>query len=217
MRSTASDSTCPISGMTSASRKGVNTSIRHSLRALRSIVLLFGCLSIISSGSALTIRPGDATLYSANSVYDLSQVNGLVGTTGLGELYRKNVGGAEVGSFMNSYTPTFWNTPAEPSDVDLRFVGGGAAAITEFENLWLYIRDTRNPACYLINLNLLEWDGRERLQLRDFWPSVGHGISSISILGANATVTSVPDGGMTLLLLGGSLAALGGFARRAKR
>jgi len=58
------------------------------------------------------------------------------------------------------------------------------------------------PAWYLFDIS--SWNGRETITLQNFWPN-GGSISHVAIYG---TAKSVPDGGLTLVLLGGALVGL---------
>lgn len=54
------------------------------------------------------------------------------------------------------------------------------------------------------------WDGRENLEIQNFWPGAS---SVVSIFTATAAAASVPDGGGTLVLTAVGLMALAGLKR----
>ncbi|MGN6553370.1 MAG: hypothetical protein ACTHLW_06580 [Verrucomicrobiota bacterium] len=186
--------------------------LKHFLAVITAVALTF-------SASALMITPGSASWSGdINSNLSASQLSTILNGAGFGvgsltELYKQNVGGSESGAYASSYQTTFDNSPGDPQDADIKYISGPALA--GFENLWLYVKDgNHDPAYYLINLNLLNWNGTDLLQLRSFWPQQG-AISHVTILG-NGT-RSVPDGGMTVMLLGTALAGLGTVRRFIKR
>jgi hypothetical protein len=110
--------------------------------------------------------------------------DGLRGITGDNTLtlsYKDNVGGVEEGSFASSYQTTYMNTPADPMDATIDYIGGafidGAS--------WLEVKDgNHNPFTYLFNIGGL-WDGMETITLNNFWPSNG-AISHVAIWGGSA-------------------------------
>lgn len=187
------------------------------MQANRFLAAAAATVALALNASALMIGPGSATLSgSDNSNLSAAQISSILNGGGYGvgsltELYKQNVGaGSDSGSFSSSYATTFSNTPSDPQDADINY--GSGPAIAGFANLWLYVKDgNHDPAYYLINLNLLGWNGTDPLQLRAFWPNQG-AISHVTILGSG-TRTSVPDGGTTLLLVGAGFTGLG-FIRR---
>src|SRR5262245_28325255 len=127
---------------------------------------------------ALTITPATLAAATGNQTSQ-AEINAaiapIIGSASL--LYKQNVGGLEEGSLAGSYTTTFSNTPADPSDALISYVDGqgyvGAPA-------WLLVKDgDQKPAWYLFNLTGL-WNGTDDLVLQDFWPGNG-AISHVSL------------------------------------
>lgn len=182
--------------------------VKYFLAVVAGVALTF-------NASALLITPGSASWYGAdNTPLSASQLSDILNGNGFGvgsltELYKKVVeGGVESGGFASSYSTTFSNVPNDPQDADVQY--GGGNSMGTYGNLWLYIKDgDENPAYYLVNLSALGWNGTDSLELRTFWPNQG-AIKYITILGNGH---SVPDGGLTVMLLGAGLAALGAARR----
>jgi hypothetical protein len=154
-------------------------------------------LILIGPGTPST-GPGNSGIlaYLTNQGYDLST-----------ELYKQNVSdGFDTGPFASSYTTTF---NGDASGGSITWVGAPAPYI-HADPLYLLVKDGNNqPIWYFYNLGNI-WDGQETLKLQDFWPSNG----SISHVALYGTSTTVPDGGMTLILLGGALVGLETVRRR---
>lgn len=185
---------------------------------LKTLLAAFGATTLAFSAAALQITPSTPGILtgSNNSNLSAAQIWNIVGGPTLTELYKQNVGsGSDSGTFNQSYTTTFLNTPSDPMNANIVYDGGGDPFISGFGSLWLYIKDgNHQPAFYLVNLATLGWNGTETLELRNFWPQQG-AISHVTILGGGTA--NVPDGGMTLMLLGTGLASLAGIRRFIKR
>lgn len=144
--------------------------------------------------NALLLSPGDEA-YSGSVPNNLhaSDVESITGDTGLTELYKDNVGGVEEGlaNFMASYDTTYYNTPLDPMDADITWVGGDVMA----DASWLVVKDgNQEPIWYIFDIS--SWDGMETIELRNFWPNQG-AISHVAIYGGTA---SVPAPGAAILL-----------------
>jgi hypothetical protein len=126
------------------------------------------------------------------------------------ELYKSNVGGAEEGDFAGSYTTTYFNTPTDPSDALIEWVGPDVIGPTAY----LLVKDgASSPAWYLFDLTALGWTGTEDITLLNFWDGTTGAISHVSLYGGRGT-TEVPEPA-TLALLGLGLVGFG-LARRRK-
>jgi hypothetical protein len=95
----------------------------------------------------------------------------------------------------------------------ISYIGGSYASCP---SCFLIVKDGNNsPAQYLFSLNAVgaspAWDGTSNITLSGFWVGTQGSISNVAVWG---TGTSVPDGGMTLVLLGGALVGLGVLRRK---
>jgi hypothetical protein len=158
----------------------------------------------------LTPDDADATTSTTSNLGSLTQINTAFGTSysDLTLQYKANVDdGSEEGPLAGSYSTSFFNSPTDPSDADITYVGG--AAIGPCPVCILIVKDgNNNPAQYLFDLG--DWDGTEEIWLRGFWPRSG-AISNVAIWSAGST--SVPEPG-TLALLGAGLLGLGLMRRK---
>jgi hypothetical protein len=106
-----------------------------------------------------------------------------------------------------SYQTTFANLPLDPAEATITYVGGPIVGPTAF----LLVKDgSQIPAWYLYNLTAapLSWNGTETIYLTGFWPNDG-AISHVTLYGGG----SVPDGGITIAMLGMGFCVLE-FVRR---
>jgi hypothetical protein len=176
-------------------------------------------LALALNASALSITPATADMAGNDTSFlGAGDVAALVGATSLTQLYLQHADlASDSGSFASSYSTLFDNVfPGDPADADI--VYGGGSFITGFTRLWLYVKDGEaEPAYYLFNLNALGWDGTAELNLRAFWLGDGS-ITSLAIYGGNDTrqPDRIPDGGITLMLLGAALAGMGSVRRFSK-
>lgn len=179
-------------------------------RNMLKFVVLFGVLALAAQAqAALILTPGTDSPLTGNQTSQ-SQINAAIaGTIGSSVLlYKQDVGGPESGSLASSYRTTFSNTPLDPADALIEYVGGDIVGPVAF----LLVKDgNQTPAWYLFNLTNLGWDGMDDLSLSGFWPNRG-AISHVALYGKT---TSVPEAG-ALLLFGTGLVGLVGY-RRARR
>jgi hypothetical protein len=155
-------------------------------------------LTATSARADLLITPGSANLVATFIQNGVADINGLYGVS---LLYKQNAGGSEEGSSKTNYSTSFnldlsggaitWDGPS-------RIVGSP---------LYFFVKDGSPRPQYLFDISA--WDGQEQITFSGFYPTDGE-ISHVSIHGT----TAVPDGGMTLMLLGGALIGLEGLRRK---
>lgn len=144
-----------------------------------------------------------------NSVFNDADIEAITGFTGLDFLYKAevNVPVTEEGGFKDYYATVF--PGADPSGASISWTGSGLDPFISGNPIILDVKDgSQTPAHYLFNLSSIPWDGKETIELRNFWPGTGS-ISHIAIHGG----TQVPDGGATALLLGIAILATGMVSR----
>jgi hypothetical protein len=128
------------------------------------------------------------------------------------ELYKENVGdGFDTGPHASNYKTTFSNSAADPMDALIEWVGPGFITSNP---VFLLVKDgNHSPGWYLFKITVGgagNWDGKEDLDLQDFWPN-GGAISHVTLYGS--TQNRVPDGGSLSVLIGMSLAGLAAARR----
>jgi hypothetical protein len=172
-------------------------------RNLLKLAVFFGVLALAAQAQALAISPGDADDFGNQTGQAEIDAYLAANYPGLDELYKQNVGGGESGSLAGSYETTFSNSPTDPSDALIEYVGGAIA-----EDAFLLVKDgNQTPAWYLFDLS--GWNGTDDLVLTGFWPDQG-AISHVSLYGGT---TTVPEPG-TLILLGSGLFGLALYGRK---
>src|SRR5215204_5525637 len=101
---------------------------------------------------------------------------------------------AESGSFAGSYQ-TSLSPNGDESGGTITYTGGSILT----GNIYLLIKDgDSDPSFYLFNIT--GWNGTETITLANFWAGDNGSISHLSLY--TAPSTSVPDGGVTVALLG---------------
>lgn len=184
--------------------------------------VVFVVFGVISSASALTITPATGVLDVSRwegcdpGNPDAADIPGIVGYSDtLYELYKQDVPkeGETVlppdeGSFAAYYKTTFYNTPTDPKDATIEYVGAMDDPVISGDPLYLLVKDgSQDPCWYIFDLVVLAWNGTDTIDLQDFWPENG-AISHVSIYG-----TRVPEP-LTFLLLGMGLIGLAGIRKK---
>jgi hypothetical protein len=163
---------------------------------------------------ALSITPSNADYYGdendQNSVWDAIK-SYIDPYDPKFPIYKSNVEpeGNEEGILKNSYNTAYFNDPEDPAEAEISWVG--PSFVDTASSAWLLVKDgVQTPAWYLFDLVRLGWDGKEKLNMLEFWPQKG-AISNVSIYGKERT--QVPEPG-TILLMGLGLIGLAGIARK---
>jgi hypothetical protein len=173
-------------------------------------LVVVAVLAMAINAQALLLTPATATWQgSIPNNPDADAVETITGTSAqLTLAYKNDVGGGEQGSFAGSYQTTYFNTPLDPKDAEIKYTGGTAISGNP---IYLLVKDgNQTPIWYIFNIS--SWNGTDIINLRDFWPSQG-AISHVTIFTGGGG-TSVPDAGSTLALLGVALTGLGLLRRK---
>ncbi len=182
--------------------------IKLGLIALSLPLLLF----MVSGASALLITPSDPLPIKSGDQTSQKEINTIISdyTGSLLALYKQDFGtnGSEDGPFKSSYTTTFITEDSKSDDfIGARIVYDGGPSIMGTP-LYLLVKDgNQKPAWYLFSLS---WDGKEKIELNDFWSGRGS-ISHFTIYGPKL----VPEP-TTMLLIGLGLLGVAGVRRRFK-
>ena len=162
------------------------------------LLALVFALTTSPKAEALSITPATAHLMEFDETSEskiLAEINEYY--PGVTLAYKQNVGGSEEGPFASSYSTSFANSSSQPEDATITY--GSGTVISNSEKYLLVKDGNHDPTGYLFDLAALKWNGMETLFITDFWPA-GGSISHVSILTTGSA--QVPDGGMTLILLG---------------
>ena len=176
--------------------------------------------------AALLITPASGTLnvsrwtgpQNSQSQIDTAIAPIINGAT---ELYKQNVGEAiDTGAGAAYYSTTFANSPTDPEDAYITWVG--PTTWINPVNSFLLLKDGKQtPAWYLFSLQALGWTGNQNLDLQDFW--IGNGaISHVTIYGGGTVngdplppfISDVPEPASIAMWL--TMAVGGAFVARRK-
>jgi hypothetical protein len=187
--------------------------------------LAIAALALATGANAITITPLTLTQWSGTDPHnpDAAGVASKVGYAGtLQLLYKMNVDGVaplEEGSYKDSYSTTFANSPSDPEDATITHALGFPSI--SGNPLYLLVKGgaAHNPIWYIFDLLNLDldgngsyeygWNGTDTIELDGFWPAQG-AISHVSIFGP---ANGVPDGGITAVLLGLAMLGMANFRR----
>ncbi|WP_414663208.1 hypothetical protein [Horticoccus sp. 23ND18S-11] len=141
---------------------------------------------------------------------DIKLVTGFGGT--LTEYFKVGNDGSQSGPLASSYSGSSIFNNQEDFTISY-----GSGAFVTGSPIFLYVKDGNNsPIHYIFEI---VWNGKETINGLNFWAADLNGgtdngaISHVSIFGTSTGTSTntpgVPDGGMTVALLGMGLAALG--------
>lgn len=170
--------------------------------------------SVLSS-EALSITPSSTPVWTGTNNSNLSEteISAIVGVN-VTLLYTHNEGNNEEGgSFQGSYDTTYDNEPNDPEDALIEYISGPSI---NSNRIFLYVKDgNQDPAFYIFDIST--WNGTDDIDITGFWPNQG-AISHVSILGGGGSRDErLPDGGLTVALLGLGFAGMGVSRRFIKR
>ena len=185
-------------------------------RTLAACLFLVIALGFVPAAEALVITPETAPRWTTDINSQLNSNADWLATFGFHPdlpdtlpslLYKSEVGGGDAGPYANAYDTSYSNTPAEPSDALVKYLGG---SYMDCSVCYLLVKDgNQKPAQYLFDIS--GWSGNEDITITGFWTDKG-AISNIRILGA---ATQVPEPA-TIALFGSGVAALCVRRRRAR-
>lgn len=163
--------------------------------------------------NVLGIECGTSLINNQNAVEPLVESAGCADAQAT-QLYKSNQGGADDGSFLNSYNTEYFLAADDPSAATISHIIGTPAINCLDFSCFLAVKDgNANPAIYAFEI--FDWDGLSDIVLVDFWPGSG-AISNVSIWSsADVPNSQIPEPG-SLALVG--LAFVGAaFAQRRSR
>jgi len=107
----------------------------------------------------------------------------------LPEVYKQNQGQAtDSGSAAAWYSTTFANTPQDPADATISWIGSGSFLNCVTVSCFLGIKDGKQtPAAYAYNIT--GWNGTSPILMTGFWADNG-AISNVSIWTGAATTST---------------------------
>jgi hypothetical protein len=149
---------------------------------LAAAVLTLALMPATSEAATITLTPGDAdfegSLVSNCEPECVEEAFGLLAGS-LDLLYKADVGGADSGSFADSYDTVFANTPSDPSDATITYIL--ATPSISCPSCYLAVKDgNQEPSYYFFDIS--DWNGTDTIALLGFWPDQG-AISHVAIWG----------------------------------
>lgn len=189
---------------------------------LAGALLIAGALGVASQAHAQTLSPGmeDWGSIALNNLQQ-AEVEGIVGVSPLGLVYKQDEGGSESGNAMGYYTTAF--TYESMGDATGATITWDGSMFISCGNCFLIVKDgnhnANNPPPwpqYIFDIS--GWDGQDTITLSGFWPGPG-AISNVAIWNnasnGGGTVAAIPEAETYAMMLAGL--GLVGFAARRKR
>jgi hypothetical protein len=151
-----------------------------------------------------------------------ADMEGIVGVSPLGLVYKQNQGGSELGNGAGYYTTSF--TYESTGDASAATITWDGPMKISCPSCFLVVKDgnhSQTPPPYPQYIfDISTWNGTDAITLSGFWPGAGS-ISNIAIWnlaeaggGGGGTITPVPEADTYAMLLAGL--GLVGFAARRK-
>lgn len=155
-----------------------------------------------------------------NSNLSIAEIETLIfgsPTSTLEFLYKQDQGGGEEGPFAASYDTAFFNSPGDPADATISYVGPPAIDSSN-SPIYISVKDGNQvPAQYFFEVNVPgDWNGTDDILLTGFWENPQQGaISHVAIYGGEGG-NEIPEPA-TMLLFGTGIAGLAAVGRRARK
>ena len=187
-------------------------------RTLLGAMLISSVMGVASQAHALTLSPGMET-WTSLSTSNLGQaaVEGIVGVSPLGLVYKQDEGGLESGNGAGYYTTSFvYESVGDASGATITWDGGMKVSCPD---CFLIVKDgnhSQNPPPYPQYIfDISGWNGTDTITLSGFWPGQG-AISNVAIWNNayDGGGSLVPEADTYAMLLAGL--GLVGFAARRK-
>jgi hypothetical protein len=193
--------------------------VRISAIVLMSLAGSAGALTIdaLALGAGGWVENVNYWLSNDNSNLDPSEIAALTGLPVADPLYKGEAPDSstdpvkEAGPYQAYYETTFGDDPSDASWGEIVWTGTDPNYMSRVP-IVLDVKDGQHiPAHYLFDLSSVPWDGKDTIELVNFWTEPPQGaISHVGFYGGER----VPDGGTTALLLGIAVFAAGTVLRR---
>jgi PEP-CTERM motif-containing protein len=183
-------------------------SVRRVQTLMKQVALVCGAAIVLlcaagrADAAPFELQPADTTCIN-NGNPNLSKATDVLpilagcfgATSPLSLLYKAGVGESDEGTFAASYDTIFSNAWNDPQDATILNVGGNYMGCSA---CYLLVKGgNADPSLYAFNIS--SWNGRDQIQLTEFWPDEG-AISNVAIWGR---AVSLPEPGTLVLFSAG--------------